>query len=55
MFGITSEALRRFSLAEILLMIAMNVATTRLASESRVRLATGTALGHQPTAGGETQ
>ena len=44
MFGITSETLRRFSLAEILLMIAMNVATTRLAVENRPRLETGAAL-----------
>ena len=45
MFGITSETLRQFSLAEVLILIAMNIETTRLASESRVRLRTGTALG----------
>jgi len=45
MFGITSETLRQFSLAEILVLIAMNIEATRLASESHVRLATGTALG----------
>ena len=45
MFGITSETLRQFSLAEVLILIAMNIETTRLASESRVRLGTGTALG----------
>ena len=44
MFGITSETIRQFSLAEILLLIAMNIEATRLASESRVRLAIGTAL-----------
>ena len=44
MFGITSETIRQFSLAEILLLIAMNVETSRLASENRARLATGTAL-----------
>jgi hypothetical protein len=44
MFGITSETLRQFSLAEVLLMIAMNIETNRLASESRVRLKTGAAL-----------
>ena len=41
MFGITSETIRQFSLAEILLLIAMNIETSRLASENRVRLATG--------------
>jgi hypothetical protein len=41
MFGITSETLRQFSLAEILLLMAMNIETTRVASESRVRLVTG--------------
>jgi hypothetical protein len=45
MFGITSETLRQFSLGEILLLIAMNIETSRLASENRARLATGTALG----------
>jgi hypothetical protein len=45
MFGITSETLRQFSLAEILLLIAMNIETSRLAFENRARLATGTALG----------
>ena len=45
MFGITSETIRRFSLAEILLLIAMNIEAVRLASEERARFATGTALG----------
>jgi len=44
MFGITSETVRQFSLAEVLLLVAMNIETSRLASESRARLATGTAL-----------
>jgi hypothetical protein len=44
MFGITSETLRQFSLGEILLLIAMNIETTRLASENRARLETGAAL-----------
>ena len=44
MFGITSETIRQFSLAEVLLLVAMNIETSRLASENRVRLATGTAL-----------
>jgi len=44
MFGITSETLRQFSLGEILLLIAMNLETKRLASENRARLATGKAL-----------
>ena len=37
MFRITAESCRRFSLAEILILAAMNVETTRLASEGRVR------------------
>ena len=44
MFGITNETLRQFSLAEILLLIAMNIETSRLASEKGVRLAVGAAL-----------
>jgi hypothetical protein len=44
MFGITTETLRQFSLAEILLLIAMNIETARLASENCVCLSTGTAL-----------
>ena len=44
MFGITSETLRQFSLAEILLLIAMNIETCRLAAENRARLATGMVL-----------
>jgi hypothetical protein len=44
MFGITSETIRQFSLAEVLILIAINIETIRLASESRVRLETGTAL-----------
>jgi len=44
MFGITSETVRQFSLAEVLLLVAMNIETSRLASESRACLATGTAL-----------
>jgi hypothetical protein len=44
MFGITSETIHQFSLAEILLLIAMNIETSRLASENRVRFATSTAL-----------
>ena len=45
MFGITSETIRQFSLAEILLLVAMNMETRRLASENRTRLATVTVLG----------
>jgi hypothetical protein len=45
MFGITSETIHQFSLAEILLLIAMNLETSRLASENHARLATGTVLG----------
>ena len=45
MFNITSETIRQFSLAEILLLVAMNMETRRLASENRARMATGTALG----------
>jgi len=44
MFGITTETIRQFSLAEILLLIAMNIETGRLAVETRARLETGTAL-----------
>jgi hypothetical protein len=44
MFAITSETLRQFSLAEVLILIAMNIETNRLASENRARLVTGTAL-----------
>lgn len=44
MFGITSETIRQFSLAEILLLVAMNIETGRLASENRARLATGAVL-----------
>jgi hypothetical protein len=44
MFGITSETIRQFSLAEILLLIAMNIETGRLAAENCARLETGTAL-----------
>jgi len=45
MFGITSETIRQFSLAEILLLIAMNIETGRLAEvENRARLETGTTL-----------
>ncbi len=36
MFSITAESCRRFSLAEILIMAAMNVENTRLASGGRV-------------------
>ena len=44
MFGITSETLRQFSLAEVLILIAINIETNRLASENRARFATVTAL-----------
>jgi hypothetical protein len=44
MFRITRETLRRSSLAEVLLMIGMNIETSRLASEDRALLATGTTL-----------
>jgi hypothetical protein len=40
MFCITAESCRRFSLAEILTMAALNVGTTRLASRGRVRSVT---------------
>ena len=45
MFGITSETIHQFSLAEILLLIAMNMETSRLASENRARSGSGTVLG----------
>jgi hypothetical protein len=44
MFGITSETLRQFSLGEILLLIAINIETSRLASEDRALLTAGTVL-----------
>jgi hypothetical protein len=44
MFAITSETLRQFSLAEVLILIAINIETNRSASESRAGFATGTAL-----------
>ena len=44
MFGITSETVRQFSLAEVLLLVAMNIETSRLGVENRARLETGTAL-----------
>jgi hypothetical protein len=37
MFCITSESCRRFSLAEILILAAMNVESTHLAAEGQVR------------------
>ena len=40
MFCITAESCRSFSLAEILIMAAINVETTRLASGGRARSAT---------------
>ena len=40
MFCITAESCRRFSLAEVLIMAATNVETTRLASGGRVRFVT---------------
>jgi hypothetical protein len=40
MFSITAESCRRFSLAEILIMAAMNVETTRLPSGGGVRSVT---------------
>jgi hypothetical protein len=40
MFRITAESCRRFLLAEIIIMAAMNVETTRLASGGRVRSVT---------------
>ena len=44
MFGITSETLRQFSLAEILLLVAMNIETRRLASQNHFTLTVGAAL-----------
>ena len=41
MFAITTETIRQFSLAEVLLLIAMNVETSRVAAEKHVRPATG--------------
>jgi hypothetical protein len=38
MFSITGKTCRAFTLAEILIMAAMNVETIRLASANRVRL-----------------
>ena len=40
MFTITSETLRRFSLAEILLLMAMNLEASRLAGDRTTRLVT---------------
>ncbi len=37
MFCITADSCHRFSLAEILIMAAMNLETTRLASGGRIR------------------
>jgi hypothetical protein len=42
MFRITRETLRRFSLREVLLLAAMNLETSSLASENHVRLALST-------------
>lgn len=44
MFGITRETLRQFSLGEILLLIAMNLETSRFACENDVHLAIDAAL-----------
>ena len=44
MFLITRETLRRFSLSEILLLIALNLETSRLATDNRTRPAIGAAL-----------
>jgi len=41
MFRITRETVRRLSLGEILLLIAMNLETSRLPSENRVDLTIG--------------
>ena len=47
MFSITTETCRTFTLAEILIMAAMNVENTRLAAEGRVRRKTaGTKRGY---------
>jgi hypothetical protein len=40
MFCITAETCRRFTLAEVLLMAAMNVESTRLVAEGQARLKT---------------
>jgi hypothetical protein len=44
MFLITRDTLRRFPLSEILLLIALNLETSRLATETRTPSATGAAL-----------
>jgi len=54
MFGITSETIRQFSLAEVLLLVAMNIETKRLASENRACVAAGSALSSRLIGGGET-
>ena len=46
MFCIRAETCRRFTLAEILLMAAMNVESTRLAAEGQVRPKTTTQRGY---------
>jgi hypothetical protein len=40
MFYITAETCRRFTFAEVLIMAAMNVKTTRPASRSRIQART---------------
>ena len=45
MFCITAESCRRFSLAEIIILAAMNVESTWLAAEARVRREAATAGG----------
>ncbi len=46
MFRITSETCRAFTFAEVLVLAAMNVESTRLAAESQVRSKTAAQRGY---------
>ena len=46
MFRITSETCHAFTLAEVLILAAMNVESIRLAAEGRVRSETAAQTGH---------
>ena len=46
MFRITSETCRAFTLAEVLILAAMNVESTRLAAEGQVRPKTAEQRGY---------
>jgi hypothetical protein len=46
MFRITSETCRAFAFAEVLILVAMNVESTRLAAEGQVRPNTAAQRGY---------